>query len=110
DGAAAGDLQRLRPELARCIDKEIVLGLRPEHLHVVDAAPACEPDLRAQLEVVEPVGNEAFLNLRFGSNELVARVPPQTLPAHGAQVSLSFDPRNLHAFDPQSTRRIAHVD
>ena len=65
-----------------------------------------EPVLQAQLEVIEPVGNEAFLNLRFGGKEIVARVPPEALPEHGAAVALSFAPQTLHAFDPQTGLRI----
>jgi len=101
-----GDLQRVRPELSNYVDKRIVLGLRPEHLHLAGAAHPNEPVLRAQLEVVEPVGNEVFLNLRFGTNEIVARVPPQSFPPHGAHVALSFSPQDLHAFDPQTGRRV----
>ena len=103
---ALGTILRSRPELARFVDGEIVLGLRPEHLHLSEAEHDSGPGLRAQLEVAEPVGNEVFLNLRFGATGIVARVPPQTMPAHGAQIPLSFAPEKLHAFDPRSTRRI----
>ncbi|HJU08426.1 MAG TPA: sn-glycerol-3-phosphate ABC transporter ATP-binding protein UgpC [Rhodanobacteraceae bacterium] len=102
-----GDLQRVRPELSNYINKQIVLGLRPEHLHLADAASPNEPLLRARLEVVEPVGNEVFLNLRFGTNDIVARVPPQSFPPHGAHVALSFYPQDLHAFDPQTRQRVS---
>ena len=108
DGAVLplGDLGRRRPEVSGYGGKELVLGLRPEHLHVAQSRDSSEATLRARLEVVEPVGNEMFLNLRFGSTDLVARVPPQALPAHGAELSLSFAPEQLHAFDPQTSRRI----
>ena len=45
------------------IDREVVLGVRPEHLQPRDAGEAA---LHARLEVLEPVGNETFLNLRCG--------------------------------------------
>ncbi len=109
DGATVlplGDLQSIRPELSNYINRRIVLGLRPEHLHLADSARPNEPVLRAQLEVVEPVGNEVFLNLRFGTNEIVARVPSQSFPPHGADVALSFPPQDLHAFDPQTGQRV----
>ncbi len=101
-----GDLPRQRPELSAYGGKELVLGLRPEHLHIANSQNGSESILRARLEVVEPVGNEMFLNLRLGSNELVARVPPQILPAHGADLALAFAPEKIHAFDPQTSRRI----
>ena len=102
-----GDLLQRRPELAACEGRELVLGLRPEHLHLAATDDASQPVLQAQLEVIEPVGNEAFLNLRFGGKEIVARVPPVALPEHGAAVALSFAPETLHAFDPQTGLRIA---
>ncbi|HEY3519497.1 MAG TPA: sn-glycerol-3-phosphate ABC transporter ATP-binding protein UgpC [Rhodanobacteraceae bacterium] len=101
-----GDLRRLRPELTRYDGKELVLGLRPEILHLGIPEGGSSRVLRAQLEVVEPVGNEMFLNLRLGRNGLVARVPPQSLPAHGAELALYFATEKVHAFDPRSGRRI----
>ena len=87
--------------------REIVLGLRPEHLQRAHA-PASAPAVRfdARLEVVEPVGNVVFLNLRFGGIELVARVTPQSLPAPGDTLRMEFDPSRLHAFDAASGLRI----
>ncbi len=88
--------------------RRIVLGLRPEHLQCARAdASTSQVHFDATLEVIEPVGNEIFLNLRFGSIALVARVPPQLLPAPGATLRLAFDPSNLHAFDAADGRRIA---
>src|SRR5690348_1608550 len=90
--------------------REIVLGLRPEHLQCA-GTNAFESSSSAQfdatLEVIEPVGNEVFLNLRFGGVALVARVQPQALPAPGATLRMAFDPSRLHAFDAAGGRRIA---
>ena len=90
--------------------RELVLGLRPEHLQCA-GTNAFESSSLAQfdatLEVIEPVGNEVFLNLRFGGVALVARVQPQALPAPGATLRMAFDPSRLHAFDAAGGRRIA---
>ena len=101
-----GDLTAAHPALKAYADREIVLGLRPEQLQLASANDSTQAALCAQLEVTEPVGNEVFLYLRFGPTELVARMPPQALPAAGSEVALSFSPRHLHAFDPESGRRI----
>ena len=85
--------------------REIALGLRPEHLQPA-SADTRHAQFDATLEVVEPVGNEVFLNLRFGKAALVARVSPQTLPAPGATLRMQFDPNRLHAFDATDGRRI----
>ena len=87
--------------------RDIVLGLRPEHLQCADAEPAAsQVQFDATLEVTEPVGNEVFLNLRFGKLRLVARVPPRPLPASGATLRMAFDPSRLHAFDGIDGHRV----
>ena len=83
---------------------ELVAGLRPESL-----APAGDDTrtatLPARLELVEPVGNEAFVHLRAGEHVLVARVSQQELPAAGSEVRFAFDPCALHLFDALTGRR-----
>src|SRR5687768_358695 len=85
---------------------ELVAGLRPDSL-----APAGDDTrtatLPARLELVEPVGNAAFVHLRAGEHVLVARVSPQELPAVGSEVRFAFDPRALHLFDALTGRRLS---
>jgi multiple sugar transport system ATP-binding protein len=86
-------------------DREVILGVRPEDLHpcaVDDPAVALE----ARLEVLEPVGNEVFLNLRHGDFSLVARIPPRVACAPGEIVRLGIATRRLHFFDPCDGTRI----
>ena len=84
-------------------DREVVLGVRPEDLQPTDAAHAA---LHARLEVLEPVGNEVFLNLRQGGRALVSRVSPRGLPEVGDSVALALASERLHLFDPASGTRI----
>jgi multiple sugar transport system ATP-binding protein len=88
------------------IDREIVIGIRPEDLRPLDAAAAPPTSLRAELEVIEPVGNEIFLNLRCNGTELFVRTPPQALPERGSMVALGYAPAALHFFDAQTQQRI----
>jgi multiple sugar transport system ATP-binding protein len=90
----------------RFIGRDLVAGLRPEDLIPV-TGELPRATLKAQLELVEPVGNEIFLNLRSGNDGLVARVPPQVLPEAGSTVELRCDPTRLHLFDPQSELRLS---
>src|SRR5437879_9401904 len=77
-------------ELAPLVGAEVVAGLRPEDLRLAAEAgtPAREPRLRAVLELIAPVGNEAFLNTRARDTELLLRVSPHSLRAPGAAVTL----------------------
>ncbi|MEO6799195.1 MAG: sn-glycerol-3-phosphate ABC transporter ATP-binding protein UgpC [Rhodanobacter sp.] len=91
------------PAWAAWRDREVVLGARPEHLQPQAAGAAA---LTAQLEVLEPVGNEIFLNLRFGEQALVSRVSPRALPDPGDSMPLELIAEHLHLFDAGSGERI----
>jgi multiple sugar transport system ATP-binding protein len=84
-------------------NREVVLGIRPEDLQPQHAGDAT---LAAQLEVIEPVGNEIFLNLRHGSQALVSRVSPRPLPEPGSTLTLELAVERLHLFDAASGARI----
>jgi multiple sugar transport system ATP-binding protein len=105
---AHGNLPLGRPPMEAALQawhgRELVVGLRPEHLQ--PAAEGRPARLSAQLELPEPVGNEIFLNLRHGPLALVSRVPPQPLPAPGTSVPLGFAPEQLHFFDVATGARI----
>jgi multiple sugar transport system ATP-binding protein len=101
-GEDAGVAARLQGSL----NKEIIAGIRPEDLRPVAAPAEREPSLSAQLDVVEPVGNEVFLNLSCAGAELVARTPPGNLPEPGSQLNLAYAPTALHFFDAKTELRI----
>ncbi|MFT3762828.1 MAG: sn-glycerol-3-phosphate ABC transporter ATP-binding protein UgpC [Pseudoxanthomonas sp.] len=82
--------------------REVALGIRPEHLSPSAGAGA----LRAQVEAIEPVGNETFVHLRHGDQLLVARVAPERAPATGETVALDVARERLHFFDAESGLRL----
>jgi multiple sugar transport system ATP-binding protein len=85
------------------LDREISVGIRPENLQPGTAGPG---SFEAVVEVVEPVGNEVFLNLRYGAHPLVARVAPSAMPAIGDRLALTVASDRLHFFDPESGKRL----
>jgi multiple sugar transport system ATP-binding protein len=93
------------PALQAWRDREVVLGLRPEDLHPL-AADDPGAALEAQLEVLEPVGNEVFLNLRYGGQALVSRAPAGLAAAPGETMRFGIAPERLHFFDPREGTRI----
>jgi multiple sugar transport system ATP-binding protein len=101
---ALGDLPAQAAELEAWIGREIALGVRPEDLRPVDASAAV---LAATVEVIEPVGNEVFLNLCHGDRALVSRVAPGQVPERGSALHLGFTGDRLHFFDAAGGTRIA---
>jgi multiple sugar transport system ATP-binding protein len=89
---------------ASWLQDDIAVGVRPEHLL---PASAGEPaSFAPEIEVLEPVGNEIFVNLRHGAQTLVARCPPQSLPAIGQALPLRVARDALHFFDAGSGHRL----
>ena len=116
----AGDGQRLQlgstvlslradantPALARLAGRELIVGLRPEDLLLKTSPADDSPSLCARLEVIEPVGNEIFLNLRYEGAPIVMRVPPRALPEAGSMLDIGIRVEQLHLFDAASEQRI----
>jgi multiple sugar transport system ATP-binding protein len=114
-----GGLTDTNPLMRDYADREVVIGLRPEDMRPVAGEEPGEREggraggrkspamtISARLEYVEPVGNEIFLNLRFGGCDLVSRVSPMPLPESGATIQLAFQTAALHCFDAKSGLRI----
>jgi multiple sugar transport system ATP-binding protein len=93
----------LREQVRGYIGRKLTVGLRPEDLHLAEAGPGT---LSARVEAVEPVGNEAFLDLGCDGCELIVRLPPYDLPKIGDTVHLGHVPARMHYFDPASERRL----
>jgi multiple sugar transport system ATP-binding protein len=79
--------------------RPLLLGVRPEHLVRAEPADAAAGAFAAVVEVVEPVGNEVFVNLRLGAHALVARLPPGVLPKPGESLWLRVAVAQAHVFD-----------
>jgi multiple sugar transport system ATP-binding protein len=100
--AQAAPLRLHLPErLARTLPaggSSVVLGIRPENLHVADADHPGRT-ASAQVSLVEPMGAETFLHLATGTTPFVARVAPSVRPALGEKIVVSFDLERAHLFD-----------
>jgi multiple sugar transport system ATP-binding protein len=94
-------------ELGRQVGQEVIVGVRPEDLQVVDIVAATgNARFAVVVETVETVGSEAYVHGRFGGREIVVRTPSRSLPRVGEPVSLSFLPERLHLFDARDERRL----
>jgi len=84
------------------VGKELVFGLRPEHI----TDPRYErTDLRpfsVTLDVVEPMGMETMVYFRLDGAEVCGRVEPGSVTAAGQPMRLSADLNQMHLIDPQT--------
>ncbi len=81
--------------------KEIIFGIRPEHIHDPQFAPPGITAARVEtrVDVTEPMGNEVFLYLVTGEHTFIARVDPRTRARMGDRLEVSFDMSQIHVFD-----------
>jgi multiple sugar transport system ATP-binding protein len=80
-------------------DGKYTLGVRPNDIELAAGGP-----LRAKVELVEALGDEAFVHLVWGGQRAVVRVDPTTRHEPGADVDLAF--RRVHRFDATSGLRL----
>jgi multiple sugar transport system ATP-binding protein len=91
-------------------EKEVVLGVRPEHISYAKRSESGTGSARAKVtvEVVEPMGNETYVYFTTAkqSQQHVARIPSSDQPAVGKSIELSFQMNNSHYFDPLTEKII----
>ncbi len=102
-----GTLVPLSPVLSGAVShlagREVLLGMRPEDLHLEARPGAAIP---ATVEVREPLGNETLVHWKSPAGELVSRVPGQSAPEVGAKATLYCPLEKLHLFDPTSEKSL----
>jgi multiple sugar transport system ATP-binding protein len=83
------------------VGKDIIFGIRPEHIHDPQFAPPGITAARVEtrVDVTEPMGNEVFLYLVTGEHTFIARVDPRTRARMGDRLEVSFDMSQIHVFD-----------
>jgi sn-glycerol 3-phosphate transport system ATP-binding protein len=111
DGAALvtdeGERVRLPREIASLAGREVLLGVRPEHLEACDETSAL---LTPQINFVELLGSDSLVYGYLGTDRrgvrLAARLHATSTQAHDGVLPLRFESQHMHLFDPASGRRI----
>ena len=95
-GSATLKLDAPRWTACRAADVTAV-GIRPEDLNLTE--PGAGAALAAEVYVVEPMGNETFVDLRIGDERLTARARRGFAAPIGSTIGVTFDPANACFFD-----------
>src|SRR5256884_1675697 len=114
NGALWAETQGLRvrgpPAHARRLmpykSQQVTLGVRPEDLHIATGADPAGYTFDTVVDVVEPLGSEILLDVKSGSNSLVARVEPTVRVKVHEGIRLGLNPDRLHFFDMTSEKAI----
>jgi len=83
--------------------KQVILGLRPEHVteprHNGGGAPS---EFAVTLDVVEPMGMETMVFFTINGAEYCGRVEPDAAGEAGATMRLNANMDQMHLIDPAS--------
>jgi multiple sugar transport system ATP-binding protein len=79
--------------------RRVVVGIRPEHL-----GPGAT--IKANVDIVEPIGHETIVYASAGEEKLVAIFDPHHAPRTGEAISFSADITKLHLFDAAAETRL----
>ncbi|MGB3136852.1 MAG: ABC transporter ATP-binding protein [Nodosilinea sp.] len=86
---------RLLPYASR----EVLLGIRPEHLSLALPAPK---NICGRITHLEALGSETYLTVQTEHLRLLAKVSPDEAVRIGDEVWLAIAPEKAHLFDPVS--------
>jgi len=86
-------------------DREMLLGLRPEHLtELKDPAKPNMVRLDSRLDVTEPMGMEILVHFRINGTAVCGRVDPSVRAVAGETLPMSADLNHMHLIDPETDR------
>ena len=88
--------------------QKVKMGIRPEDIYDDDRFLSANPGwvVDTTVEVSELMGSEVYLYLKYGENNLTARVAPTTNSRSGDSIKIGVDMNNLHLFDIESENAI----
>jgi multiple sugar transport system ATP-binding protein len=89
------------------IPAEVILGIRPEDIHQVEAASG-NASYDIEVKVAELLGHEYYIHTDFGGADMISKFSADVgheVKLHSTK-SVAFDLNKIHFFDPTSEYRI----
>ena len=96
--------------LEEYVDKELIMGIRPEDVHdeprLLEEFSDCK--VQAEVEVTELMGAETFLFVNVEGHSFTARVEPTTTARPGDTIEIALENTKIHLFDKETERTICN--
>lgn len=92
------------------VGKEVILGVRPEHLHDEEMflSAATTGIIECDVDVTEMMGAETYLYLSLDDINMTARVSPRTTAKPGDKIKIGIDVNNIHLFDKETENTLTN--
>jgi multiple sugar transport system ATP-binding protein len=102
---AGATLPISEPRRQQCVAAAVTeIGIRPEDFRIAD--PSIAGALSGEVYVVEPMGNETLVDVRFGEERVTLRAPKGFTAAIGSSLGIVFDPADACFFDQTGSTRV----
>jgi len=90
------------------MNQRVIFGIRPEDIHDPAETRDFRPNtnVRAKVEVIEPVGSESIWYLSAGNATFIAKVNSHVKAEVNREKELVFNVTKAHLFDPASEKAI----
>ena len=102
--------ERWSEALAGRVKREVILGLRPEHIAdeipLRNGDPSVRMHLESTVQVVEPTGPDTLVMVPFNDTEVTCRVHPGAAREAGTAMPLAVDLSKAILFDPDTETRL----
>lgn len=82
------------------MDKEVLLGIRPDNISISDKG------LPARVDVAEALGGETYLYLECCDAKIIVKLQGTVTKQPDEMVNLFFRPEHIHLFDKESGHNI----
>ena len=100
---------KVNADLDNYVGKEVVLGIRPEHVHdEPEEIAKAECLLKANVDVTELMGAEIYLYVNINGTPITARVEPTSTAKPGDEIEIAFDLSKIHIFDKDTEKTITN--
>ena len=95
--------------LASYAGKEIIVGIRPEHMHAEEIymEQATTVAIDVDVTLAELMGAEIYLYAAWQGKDIIATIPPRNNPKSGEQFKLAIDCAKIHLFDKETEQVIS---
>jgi multiple sugar transport system ATP-binding protein len=107
-GSLAIPAAKQNNKLASYVDKEVILGIRPEDIHDDEMflSTANTGIINCDVEITEMMGAENFLYLNCAGIPITARVDPRSTAKPQDNIKVALNPNRMHLFDKETEETI----
>lgn len=92
--------------------KDIILGVRPEHIEIADDDSA--NSISAEIDFLERMGSEIYLHVKAGGNNATLRMPSKaSRHVYGKEresiINITFCKNKIHLFDAETEENLQNL-